>query len=61
MLIFNSKAVVERRGFRPKFSMRVRLAPFDDSEMPSVSRTKQRYPVKGIGKNYFQSLRFGVP
>ena len=22
MLIFNSKAVVERRGFRPKFSMR---------------------------------------
>jgi len=21
MLIFNSKAVVERRGFRPKFSM----------------------------------------
>jgi hypothetical protein len=29
--------------------------------MPSVSRTKQRYPVKGIGKNYFHSLRFGVP
>ncbi|ROI01686.1 hypothetical protein ED562_13735 [Microcystis aeruginosa FACHB-524] len=27
MLIFNSKAVVERRGFRPKFSMSNRGVP----------------------------------
>ncbi len=32
MLIFNSKAVVERRGFRPKFSMKMKVIVHEAEE-----------------------------
>jgi hypothetical protein len=41
--------------------LRVRLAPFYYSGMPSIFRTQQGNPVKAIGKNNAHNSRFGVP
>ena len=52
MLIFNSKAVVERRGFRPKFSMKACPEAWMKQEAHFLAALKgvQQYGITKEGK-----------